>query len=680
MTIRYIFWPLIGEKCYGWMGDCIDILSIITTIAGVCTSLGLGAMQINRGMQRLNHGSYRGFDYRIPNEPKYSNPLCGGHNNRCDVGQESYGIQYNVDAQNVIIIVVTLIATLSVISGISRGIVNLSRFTFALGMFIIGTVLLSGETYFILDVIVETLGSYLFYFFSLSFHTDAWTRLGSQTLGLGGAPDNNGGSSKFMEWWTVFYWGWWISWAPFVGTFLAKISRGRTLRQFILGSLVLPSLYSFWWFGTLGAEAIRMHRMATTAGLCSNTLQGSCQGIPGHLSADCNKYADSFNETAKRANNIGFSPTCVLDWDYHGGFGKCQEFKWARNEAVGDKCVWTTSWVTVPCGAAADPTAYAVPTSGPCLNVVTATHTSGPLKNGNFFPPASNPGCFVPAPDNLVCLGDQGINDQLWDLLSTYGPRGFSDFICIIALVALVFYFVTSSDSGSLVVDILSSNGHPDPPIPQRIFWAFTEGAVAIALLNVGKDLQDPDAALKALRSASLITGLPYTFVLFYAGYSLVLLCKEECGELNVDRKAFNTFIWNLSQPVRLAINLVLPGMTMGKVVQRVGGWPLTGLHEMAGVMFWSATFQLMYLWAFILLWCGFVLYNWVLVSLVLYFGFAAFLSFLRTSLRKTYAIKHGDMMTDFLCAFCLPMFTLVQMEEQMKEKEEAPQQEYKDI
>ena len=132
MTIRYCFWPLIGEKCYGWMGDAIDILSIMTTIFGVCTSLGLGAMQLNAGLQRINHGFYQGVNYAIPNESKYATPTCGGAGSVCGDGMEAYGIQTNVPTQIIIIFFITCIATCSVITGLNRGIVNLSRVTYTI--------------------------------------------------------------------------------------------------------------------------------------------------------------------------------------------------------------------------------------------------------------------------------------------------------------------------------------------------------------------------------------------------------------------------------------------------------------------------------------------------------------------------------------------------------------------
>jgi hypothetical protein len=236
----------------------------------------------------------------------------------------------------------------------------------------------------------------------------------------------------------------------------------------------------------------------------------------------------------------------------------------------------------------------------------------------------------------------------------------------VVALIALVLYFVTSSDSGSLVVDMISANGHPEPPVMQRIFWSFTEGATAAALLYAGKNLPNSDGSLKALQSASIIAGLPYTFILFWCSQSLYLLCKEESGELKVDRKAFGTFIFSVRRPLRLLYNTLWPGITMGRIVERIGGWPLHAASPVMAMRFWAAAFEGMYVVAILLLWCGFTLYQWCILALVIYIGFATFAGFLRTSVRSHCEILHGDMLTDFLCACFAPMFTLTQIEEQL--------------
>jgi Cys-rich protein (TIGR01571 family) len=233
--------------------------------------------------------------------------------------------------------------------------------------------------------------------------------------------------------------------------------------------------------------------------------------------------------------------------------------------------------------------------------------------------------------------------------------------------VALVFYFVTSSDSGSFVIDIISANGHPDPPVAQRVFWSITEGATACALLAAGRNLPNSQGALKALQSCSMVAGLPYTFVLFWCSQSLFLLCREESGEISKDRKQFNTFIMSFARGPSVLKNTFVPGLTMGRVVRVVGGWPMHALSPTFAGAVWSALFQLLYVLPIILVILAVVLYQWCIVGLALYTGFAAFLGILRTSVRNKYGIQHGDLLTDFICSFFMPMFTLAQMEEQIE-------------
>jgi len=232
--------------------------------------------------------------------------------------------------------------------------------------------------------------------------------------------------------------------------------------------------------------------------------------------------------------------------------------------------------------------------------------------------------------------------------------------------VALALYFVTSSDSGSFVVDIISANGHPNPPVLQRIFWSLTEGATACALLAAGRNLPNSDGSLKALQSASMVTGLPYTFILFWCAQSLVLLCREEAGVISKDRKTFNSFILSFTNPRGLILGFLAPGVGMGKVIKVVGGWPLYDWKPEVAQIFWSVAFQVMYISSIIFVILTAALYQWCIVGLIMYIGFATFLGLLRTNVRSTYQIEHGDLLTDFICAFSLPMFTLAQLEEQL--------------
>eukprot|EP00450_Noctiluca_scintillans_P006983 CAMPEP_0194483522 /NCGR_PEP_ID=MMETSP0253-20130528/5091_1 /TAXON_ID=2966 /ORGANISM="Noctiluca scintillans" /LENGTH=830 /DNA_ID=CAMNT_0039323189 /DNA_START=231 /DNA_END=2723 /DNA_ORIENTATION=- len=655
MTLRYILYPLIGDKVYGVLGDAVDILSIITTICGVCTSLGLGAMQMNQGLQRLQHGFYRGTRYAVPDDAKYSDPTCGGTGSVCGqvdgTNLESWGVQVHVAEQTIIIVIITFVAMVSVVTGLERGIVNLSRFTFALGCFLCLVVLFMGETYFILDSLVQTWGFYLFSLLKVGFFCDAWQRLGDKNLGLGGAPDDLGGSDLWLQGWTIFYWGWWISWGPFVGVFLARISRGRTLRQFVVGTLIIPLVYSCGWMGIFGSEGIRMQRMADAGGLCTQAYAGG------------SSYSASYTTEFKEANNMGWSPVCVLDSHYHGGFGKCKEEAWLHKTSVGDQCVETTTWVSVPCGvtdpSSEDPTFMnftdpnSIANSGPCADQLDPSHF-------NLY--QNQPDCFVPLQDSVVCLYNQGMTDMFFDQISSYGPRGFSDFLSVISLVCLFLYFVTSSDSGSMIVDMISANGFAEPPLLQRIFWSAMEGQCAISLLHAGRNLPNATGSLKALQSASLLTGLPYTFILFWCAQSLYLLVQEEAGVLDKDRKAFRKFIVDSYSLADALLDTFFPGYHFCVIVKQIGGWPLSGISRLASGIAWGVGIQLVYFWSFILFWCGIETEVWFLVALTLAVGAGTTIGFLRTNVRDIYRIKHGDMFTDLVCGIFLPMFTLMQI------------------
>merc|ERR1719374_202865 len=584
---------------------------------------------MNQGLQRMHHGFYRGVRYAVPDEDKYQTPTCGNTGEVCGEGLESYGVQVTVWWQTGIIVIITMVAMMSVATGLERGIVNLSRFTFALGCFMCLVVLFMGETYFILDSLVQTWGFYLFSLLKVGFFCDAWQRLGDKNLGLGGAPDDLGGGDSWLSDWTMFYWGWWISWGPFVGVFLARISRGRTLRQFVVGTLIIPLIYSCGWMGIFGSEAIRMQRLADAGGLCDQSVSS---------------YSASYTTDFKEANNMGWTPSCVLDPHYHGGYGKCKEEAWSHKTPVGDECVETTTWVEVPCGVTnpvdssqdptfmnfADPNSLA--NSGSCANELDAN-------DYNLY--QDQPDCFVPLQDSVVCF---------------------------------FFYFVTSSDSGSMIVDMISANGFDEPPILQRIFWSAMEGLLAIALLNAGRNLPDSEGSLRALQSASLMTGLPYTFILFWCAQSLYLLVQEEAGVLDKDRKAFRKFIIDRYSLVDAFLDTFFPGFHFCVIVKQIGGWPLSGISKLASGIAWGVGIQLVYLWSFILFWCGIETEVWFLVSLTFAVGAGTGIGFLRTNVRDLYRIKHGDMLTDLMCGIFLPMFTLMQIMDQItNDKNEDP-------
>ncbi|MGW0734892.1 BCCT family transporter [Streptomyces sp. NPDC002851] len=332
VSIRWALEPILGKRIKGAWGDAIDTIAIVGTLFGVATSLGFGVLQIASGLESQGWVTN-------PGKP----------------------------AQIALIAGITLIATVSVVSGIGKGIKWLSNINMTLAGVLMLFVLIAGPTLFILNVFVQDIGAYLHNILSLSFDTGA---------------DQGAEGTKWISGWTVFYWGWWISWAPFVGIFIARISRGRTVREFVTGVLLVPTLLTFVWFAVFGGSAL--HR-----------------------------------------------------------------------ETVGD----------------------------------------GGLVGED---------------------GTVGTSSAFFELLHTL-PGGA--FVAGAALLLIVLFFVTSSDSGSYVVDMLASGGDPEPPVWSRVFWAFSEGAVAIALLIASGT---GTAALTTLQTAAIITALPFSLVMI--GMSIAML------------------------------------------------------------------------------------------------------------------------------------------------------------
>jgi glycine betaine transporter len=199
--ISSCFYPLLGEKIYGLFGYCIDVLAVFATVFGIVTSLGLGAMQITTGLGEVFHFA-----------PTFQ-------------------------AQVAVIAVVTVLFMISSMTGLDKGIQMLSKTNILLAITLLGFMLLVGPTAYTFNVFTNTIADYLSGLFNMSLSTNpfqgyAWTQS-----------------------WTIFYWAWWISWSPFVGLFVASISRGRTIREFILGALLVPTLLTFIWFSVFGGAA-----------------------------------------------------------------------------------------------------------------------------------------------------------------------------------------------------------------------------------------------------------------------------------------------------------------------------------------------------------------------------------------------------------------------------------------
>ena len=329
LTLRSALYPVIGDKIYGKWGNAVDIFAILGTMFGVATSLGIGVMQVNAGLNYL------------------------------------FGLPVSIMVQVALIAAITCAATVSVVAGLDAGIRRLSELNLVLALLLMVFVLIAGPTVMLLSSLIQNIGMYLSGLVDMTFRIYAYE------------------PNEWIGNWTLFYWAWWISWSPFVGMFIARISRGRTIREFILGVLLVPSGFTFLWLTIFGNSGLWLEMHEAGAGLA----------------------------TAVQTN----MPTAI----------------------------------------------------------------------------------FV-----------------LLDQLPLTGITS------ALATMLIVTFFVTSSDSGSLVIDIISSGGAENPPVWQRIFWAVSEGAVAATLLVAG--------GLAALQTAAISSALPLIIVMFLVCYGLMKALHAE--------------------------------------------------------------------------------------------------------------------------------------------------------
>lgn len=321
-SLRSIFFPVIGRKIFGKTGDYIDIIAVIATLFGLATSLGFGARQIATGLNYI------------------------------------FGVAPGQTTQLLIILFITCIATISVVTGLKKGVKFLSRLNMIIAViFLILVMLLSGPID-MTNIFIQSTGKYFTRFFDLGTFASSFV------------------DQEWQNNWTIFYWAWWIAWAPFVGTFIARVSKGRTIREFVLGVLLVPTMMTFLWISVFGGSALSME------------LQ--------------------------------------------------------------------------------------------------------------------TPGIF----SNIVLV------DSSTSLFVFLEQFPFSSITSFIGIFMVSVFFVTSSDSGSLVIDSITAGGKLNAPVGQRIMWAFIEGAVAAALLIGG--------GLKAMQTASVSSGILFLLLLFVICYSLL--------------------------------------------------------------------------------------------------------------------------------------------------------------
>ena len=329
LSMRSVFYPILGDRTWGWAGHIVDILAVLATLFGLATSLGLGAQQAASGFHHI------------------------------------FGIENGLFLQITIIIVVTLLAVVSVVRGIDGGVKVISNINMLLALVLLIFVIL--VTFAVsMGTVPTTIMSYIENIIPLS------NPIGRE-------------DEAWMHGWTVFYWAWWISWSPFVGMFIARISRGRTIREFITAVLLVPTSVTILWMSVFGGVAID-----------------------------------------QVANNVG-------------------------------------------------------------------------------------------------TLGSEGLTDVPLAMFQMFDSLPMGEVLSMLAIVLVLVFFITSSDSGSLVIDSITAGGKVDAPIPQRVFWALIEGAIAAALLWVGGT-----QAIEALQAGAISTALPFTIILLVMCVSLIMGLRTE--------------------------------------------------------------------------------------------------------------------------------------------------------
>ncbi|QIZ78028.1 BCCT family transporter [Ferrimonas lipolytica] len=329
LSMRSVFYPILGDRTWGWPGHLVDILAVIATLFGLATSLGLGAQQAASGF---------------------------GH---------VFGTDSGLGMQIAIIFAVTLLAVISVMRGIHGGVKVISNINMLMAVALMVFVALVS--------------------FAVSMGTIPTTVMGYIENIIPLSNPSGREDEAWMHGWTVFYWAWWISWSPFVGMFIARISRGRTIREFMTAVLLVPTAVTILWMSVFGGIAID-----------------------------------------QVVNKIG-------------------------------------------------------------------------------------------------TLGQQGLTDVPLAMFQMFDALPFGNFLSLLAVVLVLVFFVTSSDSGSLVIDSITSGGKVDAPMIQRIFWAFIEGAIAAGLVWVGGT-----KAIEALQAGAISTALPFTVVLLVMCVSLLMGLRTE--------------------------------------------------------------------------------------------------------------------------------------------------------
>jgi len=465
LSFRSLLHPLLGDRVWGFTGDLIDVLAIIATLTGVATSLGIGAQQVNAGLAQL------------------------------------FGLAINTPTQVILIAIITAVATVSVVMGLHSGIRRLSESNMILAGLLMLLVIFGGGLMPFFGSVVENTGAYLQILPFNSFRT--------------GAFDADG--RAWLNGWTVFYWAWWISWSPFVGMFIARVSRGRTIREFVTGVLLVPTAVGIVWLTAFGTSTLRVHNE--------------------HIEAT-QQYEAAIAEGEARSDGLSNPDDALPSYPVlqqgPNGFFDLAEDGTLVGPSGGEYSAGAQTGVYIE---------QSTDTRVVIDDGMLVTSQSGEA----FVPPedAGFDGAYASTEEALtpveylsspVLTGDHTERiDRLPTVLFTLIDSLFESRLLVniaigIATLCIVLFFVTSSDSASMVIDIIASGGNPDPPVGTRLFWAITEGVVASALLLAG--------GLVALQAASITVALPFTLILILACVSLLKALRQEHAEIQERERA----------------------------------------------------------------------------------------------------------------------------------------------
>ncbi|TWU25461.1 Glycine betaine transporter OpuD [Novipirellula galeiformis] len=447
LSFRSVFYPLLGKRIDGWLGDSIDILSVVATLFGLATSLGLGAKQINAGLSYV------------------------------------FGLPQSTTVQIILIACITMLAVGSLLSGLHVGVRRLSELNMVLAGSLLVFLFVAGPTVYLLGAVVDNAGAYA----ERLPHASFWT-----------ASYAESSKSDWLASWTLFYWGWWIAWSPFVGMFIARVSRGRTIREFITGVLLVPSGVAIVWLTGFGNTAMHQEiyksldpHAATITNFYDYTPQqydvqiiDPASGLPQSEDGAWLIGATANGVASPQGVQMRQSPSGLLTKS-----GNAVEY--VRGVLV-HAGTWTPYHPTVE------------------------ERFHGPFKSEHASLSLSG---YLTEPV-LTSSHRSKVDTSATAMFVMLRSYPFPTVTALLGVLCVILFFVTSSDSASLVADIIASGGSPNPTVGTRLFWGILEGVLASVLLLAG--------GLKALQTGSITIGLPFCVLIILMCISLLKALREE--------------------------------------------------------------------------------------------------------------------------------------------------------